>query len=152
MAKHIWSVFCRQAMVDPITNNVSLLNSIEEIKVISARKVEPNEVVAVPVQEGSVVIFLCRDEKEKSEDETTIKFQVISPENKEFPDPISVKIDSLKENKRVRYILQVSALPYTTDGTYWIAISINSKEVAKLPFDMKLSLLQFEETAKEKGA
>ena len=65
--KHIWSILCRNAIVDKDTNNVSLLNVIERIIFEPKQKLAENKKLPIPVVEELTLVSLWfSKEKEKN--------------------------------------------------------------------------------------
>ena len=113
MIRHVWSVLCSRALTDRDSNNVSLVEVIEEIQ-LRVEKNATKDKIAVPFPIHWVTLW-ARMEADKPSC-VHAKDMVIDPSG----EIILVKeydVD-LSEHKRYRFIRNLQGLPVPSSGQY----------------------------------
>lgn len=123
MAKHVWSVLCYRASVDKVTNNISLLHVIEQLKLPYSEDSLWEQVQSSGAEGISssmeLVSFWVRSDFDKPES-TTMRARLVLPNGESRPtDPISIE---LIEHKSSRSRLQLPGISFGGYGAYWFAI------------------------------
>lgn len=118
--RHIWTVLCRDSVIDQQTNNLSLNNVLEELKVgkkdLSGKHIIPERGEAIPFNFQVISLWKRLGENTK---ELLIdgELEVIDPEGKSLVKvPYQIKLEKGKE--RLRSILNFQGFKITTPGEY----------------------------------
>ena len=117
MAQHIWTVPCRFSMTDRETNNMSLIEVLEQFTVPAVPPKQPNRALVPAIFD--VVTLWGRDDDEQEEDSFG-RLSLISPNGEtllEYP----YQID-LRENKRFRSAARIVGVPARQTGRYQFRI------------------------------
>lgn len=138
MIQHIWSVACSHSSIDTETNNVSLLNVVEQINPVGlaadAKGILPMqiEIVSLWMRDGvpgrgfARMVIEAPDSVLEPTDEMMID---LSPE----------------ATTRFRSRLRLAGVPFEGYGIYWFRVEYREGpgeewvEVARLPIEMKAS-------------
>ncbi len=126
--KHLWSLICQQAITNKDSNNLTLVEILEEIKYVPVADPAAQEMVRSAIQEGRaslpiplyfVTAWLRSDleKPEQSEEQLFIK----APNGKRLP-PIKTTID-LIQYSRYRSVTIVPSLPLNGQGVYQFVVS-----------------------------
>ncbi len=146
MIKHIWTLVCKEAKVEAETNNMSIIDVLENIQFAANMKagdLKANEgkPFMVPMSLQVVSVFF-RDTKH-GEDEFECKVRVIDPSNKqlgEFNAPVKFQ----EGLNRMRNIMKFDSLAVTESGTYLFQIFMKNddklKNVVSVPVDIQLNI------------
>ncbi len=148
MAKHQWSVLCRKSIVDKDDNVISLLDVLEEIRIIGALPQDMHDKNLELAKSGQgnsplaiqLVSFWIREDKKKSE-VSSGRVLIIDPKGKEITKQ-EFKID-LSKATRTRHKMIFPGVPFNGNfGIYnfitqqkkggkarWITVSENLFEV-----------------------
>ena len=142
MTKHIWSVLCQKSVVDSRTNNISLIDVFEQLKVnlspIKNANIPTIENINVPVQYELVNFWSKTTTYEEILD---IRIVFTDPEGKEIK-RLNKKLVIPKDNKRMRDINIIQGISLKESGIYNFVISIKQKgkssyqKVAELPLEI----------------
>ena len=133
--RHVWTVICSRAVVDRESNNVTLQNVLESIKISAT----PKEDGVLPLS-MSVVSFWVRSEQHE-ERTGTFNLSFVSPSGKTLGE-VDGDID-LSANERLRTIIQLQSLALPESGIYHFILRSKSKgakrarRVAYIPLDVQ---------------
>ena len=112
----VWGVFCQSAIVDRYTNNISLVNIIEELKLEALPPIkEGDEKTPAVAVDARLVTLWIRSDMEKSE-RGRGRIRIIYPTGESSFGP-EFDID-LSEFLRLRQISNIPALPIKGEGQY----------------------------------
>lgn len=151
--KHIWSVLCQSSSIDRDSNRLSILNTLEEIKIKQIddtgdgdKRVGPQqtskEPVGVPIEFEIVSMLERLDDKEKGDLTKEAEVELIDPQGGSLLKK-GFEMTFRKGSKRLRYRIRMDGLKVTTSGTYNFYLRIKDAknspftEVAELPLDIK---------------
>lgn len=128
MAKLIWSMLCEKPLIDSQTNNVSLINIIEEFSV-------PNVPISIP-QPFFIVSLWQRELSDKNKPENfEYRIMLVSPSKSER-ELIKYKVKIEKE--RHRTMNGIIGLKIGELGTHYISVEIKKdgdwKKSIRIPF------------------
>lgn len=143
--KHVWSVLCRESVINQDDNVISLMGVLEELNttiIPKDPKISRPEKITIPFN-FEVVNYWTRDSS--GEDILHIKTAIIDPDGKEIS---SVLNDSPFPNnvQKLRARLKVQGLTLTKNGNYFIKVSFKAnkeivyKLVAELPLKVKITI------------
>lgn len=118
--RHIWTVLCRDSVIDSQTNNLSLNNVLEELQVekkdTSGKSIIPERGEAIPFN-FQVISLWKRLRENTTELLTGGELEVIDPEGKSLVKiPYPIKLEKGKE--RFRSILNFQGFKITVPGEY----------------------------------
>lgn len=120
MIKHIWSVLCRESLIDQETNNISLHSVWERLAIsFSAAKTEKLP-ISIPIN-YEIVSFWVRDNFVKEEKVVT-RYTVTDPEGKVvFQESKNLVFPA--KIKRMRSRIRFSQIVIGVPGNYMFEIS-----------------------------
>lgn len=132
--EHVWTVICRESIVDSRSNNISLVHILEQIN-FSAPQDELVE--GLSYQLDIVSLWVRSDFDTPEEAESRVLF--VSPQNEELARTEST-ID-LTEYKRLRAFGRFLGIPFRGDGVYKFVVEIQThdklwKSVATIPLEI----------------
>ncbi|MFH1959092.1 MAG: hypothetical protein ABIJ22_02070 [Patescibacteria group bacterium] len=140
MINHIWTVLCLESVIDNQTNNVSLLNVLEQLEINIAAGVNfsKDKDLVVPISFELVSLWSRDDTKKKAIDE--INISIIGHDGQKIK-TLSKKIEIPKGKKRLRSRFRISGFPVKKSGIYYFVLKINNfkKEIAKIPLEVKIN-------------
>jgi hypothetical protein len=138
--RHIWSVLCQKSIIDKASNNISLVDLVEEIH-ISSELVEGAEKDLKALSRVPMywVTLWARSDPEKPE-KNWVKDTIISPSGKTIGGK-EYEVD-LQEYKRNRRIRSVPIPPSNEQGIYYLQSRLRIegrkqwKKVAEVPIEV----------------
>ncbi|MFH1601393.1 MAG: hypothetical protein ABIB61_00355 [Candidatus Shapirobacteria bacterium] len=140
MIKHIWSVICQKSLIDKETNNISLIEVLEEVSVNITSPGEINKKINIPFK-YEVVNYWMKKGRVKDVD---IRIRLVDPDQKVIKSFIN-RLSIPPDKDRMRSRLRILGLELTRSGSYtfWIEIKEEGKKtfkrVAELPLEVKLT-------------
>lgn len=146
--QHIWSILSESSVIDQDTNNVSLINIVEELqvtlpkgKVLSAS----NNVNLVSMK--CELVSLWKSLEVGKEHVMEIKVSLYDPSNKQvLNEEPALKLHFQKGIERFRSRVRFDALPITTPGTYTFKLYAKDNKnfipISETPFSVKIALSQ----------
>lgn len=124
MIDHVWSVFCTRAVIDRETNNISLLEVIEQLTIHETPPAEGNEAV-VPGSFELVTLWTRRRDDEPVRGRCRVRFfrpsGVFDAFTQEYP------ID-LNTSRRLRHRAKFAGLPLREPGRHYFEVSLWDEE------------------------
>lgn len=144
MTKHIWAVVCKRSIVDAETNNVSLIDVLEEVSVSLPPATKINKVKKgygiVPMNFEVVSMWIRESSEEKSVGRSRIA--ICDPSGRIVQ---STEIDvDLREYQRMRTRQRFSGLPVRGEGNYWLCVELKDEgkdkwiEVDRVPLQVNI--------------
>lgn len=141
MITHIWSVLCRESVIDSESNNMSLFNVFEQLQIRISAPAPQNQSINVPLQ-YELVSMLHKDNKRLAE-KVEIEVSIINPDGevvltqpKEITFPAGLT--------RMRSRMRISGLKIDTEGEYIFRVRLkheNKKDYiseAEIPLEVTL--------------
>jgi len=143
MIHHIWTVVCRNCLVDKDTNTISLIEVIEEVAVVadilSRPTPPPRQLANMSMPIFNVVSYWCR-ERDETPEKGRARLRVINPTGEAHL--IGENEVDLTEFTRLRHVNKLLGLPGSSPGKYQFEISRlegdNWVPVFHLPFWIQL--------------
>src|SRR5438552_6089782 len=139
MAKHIWSVLCKQGLINKFTNGMSLIDAIEEIT-IETGEPPPQEWRLVPIQ--AVLVSFFERSNPAIPEQARVKIEIVAPSGDVHSKPLITEI-GLKDSVRSRTFVHMEGLPIHGFGAHRFIVSISQDgendwmRVAELPLEYK---------------
>ena len=145
MSGHIWSVLCSRAINDRRTNNISLIDVIEELTIEGGTPVFDGKST---VMLGGIELYLVSlwMDDHLSESPPVCRLSVVTPDKKTLKQPeVPLNFDG---NARLRHTFSFQGIPYRGLGRYWWVVQrkrvtkterVRWEKVARLPLELKAS-------------
>jgi hypothetical protein len=137
MARHIWTVVCRKAVIDA-ANTVTLFDALEELGVFPEPPAQMLGKGVLPV-EMAVVTLWMRDDVAIGEAPTQ-RMRILAPDGRQLA--VAEQAFDLERYQRARNIANLPGLLYAGLGTYTVEVSRKTdgkyEVVASVPFDLKV--------------
>jgi hypothetical protein len=142
MVNHVWTVLCSRAVIDRESNNVSLLEVVEQINAIREpiAPATPGELAALPVQMEVVSLWERSNLDLGGVNEGRI--ELVGPNGESLAEAM-FRID-VTAHARQRVQLKIAGLPITGSGRYYIYTFHRSNEgqewqrVSQTPLQVEL--------------
>ncbi len=119
MVKHVWTVICSRAVIDRESNNVSLENVLERIRINA--EPEPDGFIGIPF----TVISLWIRENDELPTKSKTRLEMVSPSG-ETRVVNEVDVD-LTEYIRFRSITRFSGIPADRSGRYSFRVAVQQE-------------------------
>lgn len=137
MIEHVWTVVCRQAVVDKESNTMSLQAVLENIEIFG----EPEEGKMVPMQFD--VASLWSRTGENVPGAGVVRIKLISPTGNELRTSENIEVNLL-ETERHRTIVHFQGMPVSEAGRHTISVELQEEgggvsEIASVPIMIKFS-------------
>jgi len=141
MAQLVWSVLCRKGVLDKYTNQMSLLDVIDEVTIAPTQPIPAEAKDVFLTAEFHVVSLWMRSELSVPE---VVRFRILisGPNNQASLGP-ETEIN-LREFVRSRHISRFEALPFHGSGLYRFFLESYSAErngwerLASVPLEVKI--------------
>ncbi len=144
--KHIWSVLCKDSIINQDDNNISINGVLEELAVSLTPVKEtgkPPEKFGLPINYEIVSMWQRNSQVEIAKAE--IEYIFIDPDKNELLKNIQ-SIEISKTSRRHRSRMKIVGMPLTKEGDYTFQVKIKEEGsdkfhiVAELPLEVKISL------------
>ncbi|MDX9778987.1 MAG: hypothetical protein RBT30_02010 [Patescibacteria group bacterium] len=137
--KNIWSVVCKNSIVDGETNSLSLLETLDEITINYKEEMDWQVVKFLPL--SFHVVTLWFDENDKKDRKFSLSVSVIDPQGTTLN---TFEQDCLipKGSMRLRATSKITGFGFTDKGKYSIVVKYkeakNFIKVADIPVNINL--------------
>ena len=125
--KIVWAVLCENSVIDRDTNNVSLINVLEQMQLVAEPPVlseaEPIPESRVPAQ-MQMVILSERSDMSVPE-RGRCRLRLITPDGKESH-PSEFEVD-LTKTLRHRFRMNFQGIPITSQGRYMFTVDVKAE-------------------------
>lgn len=118
--KHVWTVLCQGSVIDQQSNNLSINNCIETLKVSLEKKMEQEVVVTLPL-EYQMVSYWKREQGEDGDVRCDLRLEIRDPRNISLA-TLDSSFTAKKEVKRVRNRWTIQGLQVSISGDYVLAV------------------------------
>ena len=145
--KHIWSVLCKESIINQDDNLISIHGTLEELNVsltsMDASSNKLPEKLSVPFNYEIVSFWVKENKKELAK--AQIEYSLVSPEGKELFNKIQ-DMGIPVNIKRFRSRMKITGFPVTREGDYNFRVKIKEEGsdifrlVSELPLEVKISL------------
>jgi hypothetical protein len=144
MATHVWSLLCRQPIVDAFTHTLTIVDVLEEIQIaiVRAGNASKTDLLPVPTFDFVLVSLWIRSD-DSIEEDARLRARIIAPSGKIIG--TTEQAYSLKEHQRARNLLHARGVPAPESGRYTIEVQVpvsggRWRTVSRLPLDVKLTI------------
>ncbi len=144
MAKHVWSVLCYKGAIHERTNQISLLDVIEQITIVPQEKL-PEELKAVPLKVNMELVSLWIRSDLSVPESLSCRVRLVAPEGSKHYAKV-LQLD-LKNYVRGRSTIQFDDIPFYGPGLYNFIVeqrhTANSKAqkwriAARVPLEIQI--------------
>lgn len=151
--KHIWSVLCKESVINQDDNLISIHSALEEFTIniapANSKTTTVPEKLNIPVNYEIVSFWVKENPKETVK--VQIEYSLVDPKgNNQFS---KVQDLEIPENiKRHRSRMKIMGLPITQSGDYTFVVKKKEAEnkkfeiMAELPLEVKLQIAKAKET------
>lgn len=144
--KHIWSVLCKESIINQDDNNISIHGVLEQLSVFLTPAKETGklpEKFGVPMKYE--IVSMWQRSKDVKSAKADIEYVFMDAENKElFKNTQMIEIP--KTSRRFRSRMKITGMPLTKEGDYTFKVKIKEEGsaafclVAELPLEVKINL------------
>jgi hypothetical protein len=145
--KHVWSILCKESVINQDDNVMSLLGVLEAINSqltpINPTKEKPEKII-IPFNFELTSYWIKEDEGEAKLD---IKVEIIDPQGKQLGEIVNNNVIP-QNNPRFRTRLKIQGLPVTSNGRYYFVVSSKDNSSSKyskhaeIPLDVTLKITE----------
>jgi hypothetical protein len=135
--KHIWSIICSLSSIDYESNNVSLLNCLEQLN-IQPFKDENDKTIPILFE----VVSLWRGDDDEFKGDVLL--ELFDPNGKKLKD-FPFELIKPRGMKRLRTRIKINSMPFTGIGDYIFKLKIKTKGedykiVSEIPLEVQYLL------------
>ncbi len=141
--KHIWSVLCKESIINQDDNNISLNGVLEELTVFLTSTEKLPEKFALPI--NYEIVSMWQRNPDVDSVKADIEYIFIDPDKNELlKNTQSIEIP--KTSRRHRSRMKIAGMPLTKEGDYTLQVRVKeegsdkSHVVAELPLEIKINL------------
>lgn len=137
MVQHVWSVLCKQSIIDQETNSLSIIDVLEQMKIDVSVPSNASFPIKVPIQYQIVSMWIKHDKNKQIR--ADIQISIVDPE-KSIVSTHTKELLIAKQIERMRSRVKISGFEVTKSGMYEFRIGIREEKqsdfrsVAELPF------------------
>lgn len=129
--KHLWSIICNRLIIDEQTNNATIIDILEEIKIKKEFLQNKKE---LPFFFNFVSLWFVED-KDECEKETNVIIEFYDPNNNKLND-FNFSFALPQRKKRIRTNVKFDRFLLNGSGTYRIKVKQDNTEVAEIPLEI----------------
>mgnify|MGYP001584406465 FL=1 len=144
--KHIWSVLCKESVINKDDNNVSIFGVLEQLSVFLPPAKETGklpEKIRVPMNYEIVSMWQRSQNVESARAE--IEYIFVDSEDKDLLKTTQM-IEIPKTSRRHRSRMKITGMPLTKEGDYSFRVKIKEADsqafrlVSELPLEVKIKI------------
>lgn len=144
--KHIWSVLCKESVINQDDNNISIHGVLEQLSVFLSPIKETGklpEKFGIPM--NYEIVSMWQRNKEIESAKAEIEYIFVDSENRELLKTTQM-IEIPKTSRRFRSRMKITGMPLAKEGDYVFKVKIKEEEsdafrlVAELPLEVKINL------------
>jgi hypothetical protein len=140
--KHVWSVLCQKSIIDQHSNNISLIEVLEQLNI----NISPTQIaqaggkgIVLPIRFDVVSLWAKSVEGEKSDFE--VEAELYDPANKKLQALFQRMVAFPQHYQRMRTQVTIGGFTVTQPGIYVIKVKMRHEDkvraVAELPLEIK---------------
>lgn len=144
--KHIWSVLCRESVINKDDNNISINGILEQLSVFLSPIKETGklpEKFGIPM--NYEIVSMWQRSKDVESAKAEIEYVFVDSENKDLFKSTQM-IDIPKTSRRFRSRMKITGMPLAREGDYTFKVKIKEEGwdvfrlAAELPLEVKINL------------
>lgn len=128
--QHVWSMLCSGVSIDQNTNNLTLFNTIEQIKISEDKLMRAKNENQLAVPFVFNLVTLWRREDSKYSEKADVEIEVVDPSGAKRKSK-SYSLEFATGVRRMRFQIQWSGIKVTTSGTYKFVVSLKGEKDKK---------------------
>ncbi len=129
--KHLWSIICSRLIIDEQTNNATIVDLLEEIKIKKEFLENERE---LPYLYNFVSLWYAEDEEE-CDKETNVLIEFYCPRNNKLNE-FHFSFTLPKRKKRIRTNIKFDKFLLRGSGVYKIRVFQDTLQVAEIPLEI----------------
>lgn len=144
--KHIWSVLCKESVINKDDNNISIHGVLEQLSVsLSPIKKTGKLPEKFGIPMNYEIVSMWQRSKEVEYAKAEIEYIFVDSENTELLINTQT-IEISKTSRRHRSRMKITGMPLTKEGDYTFKVKIKEENsnafrlVAELPLEVKINL------------
>lgn len=144
--KHIWSVLCKESVINKDDNNISIHGVLEQLSVFLSLIKETGklpEKFGIPM--NYEIVSMWQRSKNVESAKADIEYVFMDSENKKLLKSTQV-LEIPKTSRQFRSRMKITGIPLTKEGDYTFKVKIKEEGsdvfrlVAELPLEVKINL------------
>lgn len=144
MLVHIWSVLCLKSVIDQETNNITLVDCIEQLSIKTSPAISASSKVGLPINYEIVSLFTRADDNQPCRGEARVT--IVDPTGTAIDEPAVFAVD-LTGHERMRLRNRIAGLPLRGSGRYKFVCQYRNEGETNWTDAIKLPLQVVIETA-----
>lgn len=145
MINHIWSILCRRSVIDQETNNISLYDVLEQLKIdLKIKKGQEVKITKVGIPIDYEIVSMWVKPKDVKEFSGTVLVECLDTEGKQIK-KFELPMDIPANLRRMRSRLRIKGIEIDKEGVYTFKVNYKSKSesdykhVADLPLEIVIN-------------
>ena len=143
--QYVRTILCNKSIIDTESNNISLMELLEEITIQLKEPLPEGKPAGFPIQFD--VVTFWKKEKEADDAKVMVRLEIIDPKGITL-NTHDATFDIPKDKQSMRFIIKMGSLNITTSGIYLFRVSYQEqgeaayKKVDEIPLSVTLEVLQ----------
>lgn len=137
--KNVWSVVCKNSIIDNESNSLSLLETLDEITVNYKDEIDHKALKMLPI--SFHVVTLWFDENDKKDRKFSLSVEIVDPKG-EVLNAFEQDCVIPKGRSRLRATSKINGFGFTDEGKYLITVKFKEGkeyiQVAETPVNIHL--------------
>jgi hypothetical protein len=148
MIRHVWSVLCLKSVIDKDTNNITLVDVLEQLNVVISPVPSPQGRAVLPVEYELISFFTREGDNQPCRGAMRITLQ--GPSGNAIDEPNQFPIDLSASFERSRNRTRMAGIPLVGPGIYNFLVEYQDemdtgwKTAARLPLQVAINTSQAE--------
>jgi hypothetical protein len=141
MIEHVWSVLCSQSVIDSQTNNMSLMNIVEQLNILEdVSAIDSGQLSLIPA--SLEIVSLWHTTEYDPVGRTEGRLEITTPDGPVGSQGFDIIFGA--DKRRYRTIFKMNAIPFRGLGIYHYVVSMKLHdsdvwvEVANIPLEMTM--------------
>lgn len=120
MIRHVWTIYCRELLIDQETNNASLIHTLEQLNfTVEGDEPDLTEVNVIPFDSTLVSAWVRRAWDTPAQSQMRVQF--VGPDGSDLLGGLTPIPLDLREHRRLRTISNLKAIGIKGSGIYeWV--------------------------------
>lgn len=142
MIRHVWSLLCRKSIIDKETNNISILEILEQVEVNAS--VPSNAVFPVKIPLSYELVSMWTREHASEKGTATIEISIVGPDGK-VGESMVKELEFPPSIPRMRSRFRITGIEISKSGVYEFHVHVKEQadtdavEVAVVPLSIILN-------------
>ena len=125
--EHVWTILCSSNTIDKDTNNISLYNVIEQLRIdVPEKELKENKIINVLGSFKLVTLWKRASLSDFKEREIGIEVSLVDPNGKSLM-KMNYETKFHQKNRRVRNIMDIKNMLFSKSGEYYFLINLREE-------------------------